>query len=249
MANAGLSVSAADLTAAWTNNAAAAGFTGNGTFSGYSRLYAGAIWNNVFLFLSDDEIIVQLEDTSNNTFCCFTGMGVRGVTDAVPDCESGLGGRLFDLGGSGSGGAINATLWSVVANGTGALTGHGTTAGNAHWYYRIPGQNTSSSALTMRPMSNRLGNGALANFMMSYTTTSSSCVAASGAVEPEALVLRDAGTTTARAYITVGRSRVFFYGPPAKTKSILSAAGVKKWIALAGSVSVAQDAVMLPYAA
>lgn len=239
MADAGSTVSAADLTAAWSTNAADGGFTGNGTFSGYSKFYAGTIPNNVYVFVSDDYVVVQLEETTNGTFWCWGGMGVRCPT--VAGGESGMGGRRFDFGTSGTTAVVAA---HTTNQGNGCPTGHGTSAGNSHWWHRLPGQTTGSSTTTMRAMSWRIAGGTPVGFQASDPLN---CVDDTGAVEPEIMPLKDVSGGT-QDKKKVGRSRAFFFGPRAKTKSILAAAGVKKWIAVGQAVSTANDAFLLPYA-
>lgn len=242
-ANAGATVAASDVTAAWSTNSANGPCNGTtGTFSGWMKFYAGTTLANVFILSSTDYLIVQAEEALGGIFTSWGGAGTRAPTDSTTDSETGLGGRVFDMGVSGTT-AMPAGF--ITASGAGAMLGHAATAGYCQWAYRVPGQTTGSALTTMRGMSNRALNGSLTAFPLSDPLN---CVCASGAVEPEPVVMRDIVGSGARDKVKVGRSRAFFYGPRARTKSILSSGGVKKYIACGQATATANDCLLLPYA-
>ena len=243
MADAGATVSAADLTAVWTTNSAASGFTGTGTFSGYTRVYTGVIPSKVTVFLSSDYLIFHLVETTGGIFGGDGGMGIRAPTTSTGVSESGLGGRVFDFGTTGTTAVVAAFLTATAASSGAGLLRSGLTAAQAHHYYRVPGQTTDSSANTMRACSWTADAAAL-GFALSDAVN---CVDADGNIEPEHLPLRDTVGSGARNKTKVGRHRAFFVGPRRKTRAILSAAGVKTWITCGQSETVDNDCYLLPY--
>lgn len=240
MADDGQTVSAADLTAAWTTNSAAAGFTGKGTFTGYWRVNAAAIPSKVTVWMSSGYLVVDLIDTANALWRCYGGLGIRSAT--VAGGESGLGGRKFDFGTSGSGVALS-PLFTTTSSVAGIVLTHSVTANQAHYAYRVPGATTDASVTTMRACSWRTF-AAAAAFAASDALN---CVDAEGNVEPEVIPIKDTVGSGGRDKTKVGRHRAFFFGPRRKTRAILSAAGVKTWIACGQSESADNDCFLLPY--
>jgi len=252
MANSGATVSRANFTAAWSTNATAGGFTGGtGTFSGYTKFY-GAITTIAYMsaFMSAEDIVFQVQTITGTQYMAEAGLGIRGVSTDAVDSESGLLGRVFTLCTTGAGGPIVAAwmqqAWTSTTS-NGPLGNYTTNDGAPHTYYRIPGATTSSSTSTMRQMTwyGNKDNGA--NGLGS--STAPQYIAASGAVEPDYVGMRDSGTpSTARDGIKVGRHRAMFFGPRKRSRYTLSTGGVAKWIS-AGSSSTASDAndcVLLP---
>lgn len=237
MANSGATVSRADLTAAWS---AAAPFTGTGTFSGFVKFY-GALTTiaSMTAFLSAEDVVIQCETSTGTQYIAEAGFGIRGVTDAALDSESGLLGRVFTLSTSGSLAALSAT-WQTAAGATGCPLGHAAASGNYHSYYRIPGATVSHMRGCDWRDAASAGNGMPASAAAEY-------VAASGAVEPDTISLRDVGAA-GRVGSKVGRHRAFFWGPRKRSRYILSTGGTAKWISAGSATSTADtnDCLLLP---
>ena len=251
MANSGATVSRADLTAVWTTNAANGGFTGNGTFSGFIKFY-GALTTvaSVTAYVSQEHVVFEVETTTGTRYCADAGFGVRGVSTDALDSESGMLGRVFTIGTSGSGGPLVVNWQTLNIDSTTKntpLTYYGVNAASHH-YYRIPGATTGSALnTTMRPCSwcgqpsVTAGNGLGASDAAQY-------VAASGTIEPDSVSMRDCGSATARLGIKVGRHRAMFFGPRKRSRYTLSTGGVPKWISACSATSTADtnDCVLLP---
>lgn len=239
MANSGATVSRADLTAAWT---AAAPFTGTGTISGYIKFF-GALTTiaSMSVFHSAEHYVFQVETSTGTQYAADAGFGIRGVSTDALDSESGLLGRVFSLGTTGATSPIQATHLTASAAGAAGPLKHSYGASQCHYYYRIPG----ATASPMRPCAwagttDQVANGASSSTAPSY-------IAASGAVEPDAIPLRDTGSG-GRVDSKVGRSRVYFQGPRKRSRYVMSTGGVAKWIAAGSATSSADtnDCFLLP---
>ena len=239
MANSGQTVSRADL-ATWT---AAAPFVGTGTFSGFVKIYAALTTiASMTAYLSAEDIVFGVETSTGTQYMAEAGFGIRGVSDAALDSESGMLGRVFSL--STSGATPISTAWQTANIGAGstfAPISYGTINGYSHCFYRVPGATSSHMRQctwnSPASQSNGFPSSAAAEF-----------IAASGAIEPEVIPFRDVVGSGTRDGTKVGRSRVFFFGPRKRTRYVLSTGGVAKWIACgsASSTSDANDAVLLP---
>jgi len=239
----GTAVSAADVTAAWSTNAATGPFNASstGTFTGWSKFYAGTTSATAIVFKSAETLIVQLEETGGGMYACWGGAGVVAPTDNVLDCEAGMGGRVYDFGTSGASAAMTSTFLTTSSANGGPVLGHGNLAGNCHWWYRVPGQTASANVATMRAMSNRAAGTAYVGPILSDAVN---CYTASGAVQPQPVIVRDVVTSGTRTNYTVGTSRSFYYGPRRRSRAILNSA----WIAFGQTTAADNDALLLPYA-
>lgn len=234
VASAGQTVSASDYSA-WD---AATPFTGGtGRFTGYVRVSAATTWNRALLFASAEYLCSNVEIVGGTTYMSWGGSGVRAPDDNTTDSESGLSGRVFDFGCSGSGGVASATFWNSEAASYAALMADTTTSGRSHWFYLLPGASTIRS-LSYR--SNINVAGALCN------GDADNCLSISGIAEPDILALRDvSGAATDGRKI--GRHRAFHFGPRRTSGSILSYGATKVFVAFGQSTASNADAICLPY--
>lgn len=230
------SVSRADLTAAWT---AAAPFTGNGTFSGYMKLYGtGLTSQKAIVFPTPDTVGIQLETTALGVHGCELGMGIRGVSTAAASSEAGMLGRMFGLCTSGSSNPMAAN-WHT-ANNAGLLK-HYVNDGQWHSAYRIP----AATASPMRACS-WCPNGAVTPVGWP-SSTANFCLGAGGDAEPEVVALKDVvGSGGGRDNMTIGRHRSFFWGPRRKSRAYVTTAGAKRWISFGSSLTTDNDNFVMP---
>lgn len=228
VANAGATVSRADY-ADWS---AASPFTGTGRWTGYSRLEVGlATLQDAYFFTSAEYVVMQLmTTTATSSYICFGGAGIRGLSDSAVCGESGLGGRVFDFGVSGSGAVLSSTFWSNASSGV-SLLAHSGTASNTHWYALIPGTSTIRGLFYKN-------NGIAAAF---GDSNNNMCIGLdTTTIKPAPLAVRDSSS------FYVGDHRAFFVGPRKMSKSILQDSGVNKWIAVGHSVTTQGDCLALP---
>lgn len=233
VASAGQTVSRADYSA-WD---AATPFSGGlGRFTGYIRISSTTTWNRALLFVSAEYVTAAVEVVGGACYLAWAGAGVRAPDDNTTDSESGLGGRLFDLGCSGSGGICSNAFWNNDAGAYSALT-HALTAVQAHWFYLVPG------ASTIRGMSYRANIGAAGAL---NSGDADNCLSLSGIAEPEVLAIRDlsGGATDGRK---IGRHRAFHYGPRRVSGAILAYGATKAFVAFGQHTAANNDAICLPY--
>lgn len=210
-----------------------------GTFTGFYKLYStGLLMNKWFWLPSTDYVVGQIEETTGGILQCHGGMGIRAPTDAVANCETGLGGRMFDYGVSGAGGVIGAT-WQGNGAANGSPYYHSITANQGHWQYRIPG----ATASPMRGISGRAVD--TTGGILSSNANMTLCI--DGSIEAEVFLCKDIVGSGANNQRTIGRSRAFYMGPRRTSKAILSAGAVKTWIAIGQSTTVNNDAILMPY--
>lgn len=234
VASAGQTVSRSDYNA-WD---AATPFSGGlGRWSGYVRLYAGTAWYKAAWFPSAEYGATQLETTVGTQYLydCWGGFGIRAATDGTVNSESGLGGRVFDFGTTGSGAASGtlSTIWTASSN-SGWLC-HGTSSGHPHWYYMVPGASTIR-AIGYKPPTDA----------GPFPSSSSAGKAPNGEVTPEAIVCIDRGSAGVVSS-GVGRHRFFFFGPQGTSRSYMqNGAGLKKGIRLGSQITGSGDAIFIP---
>lgn len=234
VASAGQTVSRSNYNA-WDNATPFSG--GTGRFTGYTRLYAGTAWNKAVWFPSAEYGATQLETTVGTQYLydCWGGFGIRAPTDSTTDSESGLGGRVFDFGttGSTSGTGTGSTVWSNSSS-SGWFC-HGTTAAQPHWYYLVPGSST------IRTIGYKAATDA--GPFPSATLAGKSI---SGATQPEPLVCYDR-TGGGSASVNVGRHRFFFFGTQGTSRTyIANTAGKKKLIRFGSQITGSGDAAVIP---
>lgn len=239
MANSGATVSRADLTAAWST---ATPFTGTGTFSGYTKFYAALTTiASMTAFLSPEHVVVQCETNTGTQYLAEAGFGIRGVSTAALDSESGLLGRVFTL--STCGASPLTATWQTanLSSGVAGLLGHATFSAGAHCYYRIPGATSSAMRACAWNNPNAVSNGLPVSAAAQY-------LAASGTVEPDSISMRDCVGSGGRDGSKVGRHRAFFFGPRKRSRYVLSTGGVAKWITAGAATSGTDtnDCVLLP---
>ena len=233
VANAGATVSRSNYSA-W--DAATPFSGGTGRFTGYVRVTATTAWSRAILFASAEYLALNCEITGGACFTSFGGAGISGIDDNTTDSESGLGGRVFDFGCSGSGTACASDFWNSVASSSGMFL-HSASSGQAHWFVLAPGTSTIKGILYR---ANTSSAGALNN------GDNNNCLSPAGYAQPDVLPIRDisGSATNARKW---GRHRAFFYGPRRKSSAILSFAGVKSWVAFGAHTVSDSDAAALPY--
>lgn len=232
VASAGQTVSRSNYNA-WDNATPFSG--GTGRFTGYTRLYAGTTWNKAVWFPSAEYGATQLETTVGTQYLydCWGGFGIRAPTDGATNSESGLGGRVFDFGTTGSSLASGTT--STAWQASNGWFSHSTTAAQAHWYYLVPGS-TSIRAIGVKTSTESGIAVAGANFMK----------AINGENTPEALIAIDRGSGGAIG-ANVGRHRFFFYGSQGVSRTyIQNTSGKKKLIRYGAQITASGDAAVIP---
>lgn len=205
-----------------------------GRFTGYTRVYSGAAWNNCKLFSSAEHVGIQVETMTGTVASCWAGAEFLAATDDLSDSEGGDG-WVFGFGTTGSAQVTPSDAWNTSAT-TGGWFIHLATASEGHFWYLAPGTSTIRAAAHRGNTSNGGVNESAATAMLSL----------SGAAVVKPMMVRDdSGGVTDGRY--VGTDRAFFFGPQAISGTVLESGGVKSWLEFGYHTGASGDAAAMPY--